>query len=322
VLCKLFWIAALLSLNLSAQESNSVLRTGTQLVLVPVTVTDKRGNFIDGLTADDFRLTDDNVKQTLRLDTSDTVVAPVSLVVAIQSSGISAPVLARIAQVCGIIKPIVAGERGHVAVITFDREVRVAQDFTTETNLISNAFAQVRSVGLRSARLLDAVEEGIHQLEMRPTDNRRVMLILSESRDRGSKAKLEAVMERAQRAGIQIYAGTYSVQASTFASSPADAPSMPGGEDYIAGLNELVRLGKRNAATALTTATGGRHFSFLKVGTLEDSIARTGQEIHSQYLLSFAPTASKNGGFHPIKVAVAAYPDALIRARTGYFPVH
>jgi hypothetical protein len=37
-------------------------------------------------------------------------------------------------------------------------------------------------------------------------------------------------------------------------------------------------------------------------------------------LLSFVPSASKNAGFHPIRVAVPGYPDALIRARTGYFP--
>ena len=297
-----------------------MISADAQLVLVPVTITDKRGNFIDGLTVDDFRLTDDSVKQKLRLDTSDTIVAPVSLVVAIQSSGIAAPELARIAQVGGMIKPIVAGDRGHVAVITFDREVRVAQDFTTETNLIRNAFQHVRSVGLRSARMLDAVEEGIHQLEMRPADNRRVLLILSESRDRGSNAKLEAVIEHAQRTGVLIFAGTYSVQAATFASRPTDAQPMPGGPDYIAGINEIVRLGQKNAAVAFTNATGGRHFSFLKVGALEDAISRTGQEIHSQYLLSFVPTSSKNSGFHPIKVAVPAYPDALIRARTGYFP--
>jgi len=49
------------------------------LVLAPVTVTDKKGNLIDGLKVDDFRLTDEGVAQQIRMDTSDTVLAPVSL---------------------------------------------------------------------------------------------------------------------------------------------------------------------------------------------------------------------------------------------------
>ena len=113
-------------------RSRSQLRTiraNVPLVLAPVTVTDKKGNFIDGLTVDDFRLTDDGVPQKIRMDTSDTVLAPVSLVVLIQASGISAPALARIERVGGMIKPLVIGERGQAAVIEFDDEIRVCAGF-------------------------------------------------------------------------------------------------------------------------------------------------------------------------------------------------
>ena len=301
-----------------APSEPPVLRTDVGLVLAPVSITDKKGNFIDGLTVDDFQLTDNGRPQQIRLDTSDTVIAPISLVVLIQSAGISAPQLARIAQVGGMIKPIVAGERGRAAVITYDREVRVATDFTTETTAIRGAFERIPSLSIRTARMLDATAQGIEMLEKRPSDNRRIMLILGESRDRGSKAKLSDVAERAQRAGVAIYFATYSVQASTFVSSPSTAPPMPGGADYIAGINELVRLGKQNAANVLADSTGGRHMSFLTVDKLEDVITRTGAEIHSQYLLSFTPSSNK-GGYHQLQVAVPKYPQAVIRVRPGYW---
>ena len=103
------------------------------------TVTDRKGNLIDGLTVDDFIVSDDGIRQDIRLDTSDTVLAPVSLVVAIQCSGISAAVLAKINRVGGMIQPLVAGDRGRAAVIAFDDEVRVIQDFTGDQTKIRAA---------------------------------------------------------------------------------------------------------------------------------------------------------------------------------------
>ncbi len=132
--------AALLFPLLAQEPDNSTIRANVPLVLAPVTVTDKKGNFIDGLSVDDFRLTDDGVPQKIRMDTSDTVLAPVSLMVLIQASGISAPALARIERVGGLIKPLVIGQRGQAAVIEFDDEIRVRTDFTPDSDLISAAF--------------------------------------------------------------------------------------------------------------------------------------------------------------------------------------
>jgi len=315
---------AVLLFPLLAQEpESSTIRANVPLVLAPVTVTDKKGNIIDGLSVDDFRLTDEGVPQKIRMDTSDTVLAPVSLMVLIQASGISAPVLARIERVGGLIKPLVIGQRGQAAVIEFDDEIRVRADFTSDSNTISAAFQKTRSRSLRKARLIDAVAEGVKMLDTRSPNNRRVMLILSESRDRGSKGKLGEVIEQAQRAGVVVYPATYSVQGSTFLSSPSNSPSMPGGDDNVdilGGAIELGRVAKANVADALARATGGRHLSFLTLASLENAISRAGEEIHSQYLLSFTPTPGTKDGFHRIQVAIPSHPDAVIRVRLGYWP--
>ena len=319
------FLAAILLFPLLAQEpeSSATIRANVPLVLAPVTVTDKKGNFIDGLKVEDFRLNDEGVPQQIRMDTSDTVLAPVSLMVLIQASGISTPVLARIQQVGGMIKPLVIGERGRAAVIEFDDEIRVRTDFTADSSVIRTAFEGTRSRSIRTARLIDAVVEGVKMLDTRPPNNRRVMLILSESRDRGSKTKLREAIELAQRAGVVVYPATYSVQASTFVSKPADSPSMPGGDnnvDLLGGAIELGRIGKANVAAALARSTGGHHLAFLTLASLEAVISRAGEEIHSQYLLSFTPTSSKKEGFHQIQVAIPSRPDAVIRVRPGYYP--
>ncbi|MDP8989900.1 MAG: VWA domain-containing protein [Acidobacteriota bacterium] len=318
------FVAAALLFPLLAQEpDNSTIRANVPLVLAPVTVTDKKGNFIDGLSVEDFRLNDDGIPQKIHMDTSDTVLAPVSLMVLIQASGISAPALARIERVGGLIKPLVIGQRGQAAVIEFDDEIRVRADFTSDPDLISAAFQRIRSRSIRTARLVDAVAQGITMLNTRSPNNRRVMLVLSESRDRGSRGKLGELIEQAQRAGVVVYAATYSVQGSTFLSSPSTSPSMPGGDgnvNILGGARELARIGKANVAEALARTTGGRHLSFLTLGSLESVISRAGEEIHSQYLLSFTPTPSTKDGFHQIQVAIPSHPDAIVRVRMGYWP--
>ncbi len=319
-----FVVSIFLASALSAQEPEApTIQANTSLVLAPVTVTDQHGKLIDGLTVDDFRLTDEGVAQKLRLDTSDTVLAPVSMVVLVQSSGISEPALARIRRVGSMIKPIVLGERGQAAVLAFDDDVRVLQDFTPDADEITAAIERISGRTVKTGRMIDAVIEGVQMLAKQPQNNRKILLMLSESRDRGSKAKLQAAMEEAQRSGAVIYTGTYSPEATALTSKPEDNPPMPApagaNVDFAAAIGEFLRLGKTNAAEALARATGGRHLSFNSFDSLQRDLTRTGEEIHSQYLLSFVPAETGKKGFHPIQVAIPSHPEAIIRVRPGYW---
>jgi VWFA-related protein len=296
------------------------LKTNVHLVLVPTTVTSKRSDLIDGLSAEDFIVTDDGVRQKVRMDTSDTVLAPVSLVVLVQSSGISTPALARIRLVGPMIQPLVIGERGQAAVIAYDTEARVFQEFTTDGTKIRKAFENIEPRTIKQAKLIDAVIEGMKMLGTRPENYRRIMMVLGESRDRGSKHKLAEAVEMAQRAGVVIYSLTYSAQGQAWTSSADDDPSMPGDADYVGAIGEVARLAEKNDANAFARATGGRHLSFLTEKSLQTAMSRLGEEIHSQYLLSFVPTDTKNLGLHRIEVKVAKFPNAVVRARAGYWP--
>lgn len=305
---------------LAQQEPESpTIRANVPLVLAPVTVTDRKGQLIDGLAIDDFVLTDNGKPQKLRLDTSDTVLAPVSMVLLIQSSGISIPELTKIHNIGPMIKPLITGDRGQAAVVSYDREIQLRQEFTSDAGKIQAAIEQIDAYTVRTARLNDAVLRGVEMLATRPENYRRVMLILGESRDRGSKAALSDAIERIQRAGVIVYFGTYSAQASAFTAKPEDDPSMPYDGNYIPAIAELTRLGKKNAADALARASGGRHLAFLTNASLEQVISRTGEELHSQYLLSFVP-AETGSAFHRIQVKIPSQPEAVIRVRAGYWP--
>src|SRR4051794_35482491 len=100
-----------------ALAQDQSFRVETRVVQVPVTVTDTRGRNVEGLTARDFKVLDDNLPRDITLDTFGAGVAPISLTIAVQSSGISAAALAKIRRIGGLIQPLVIGRRGEAAII-------------------------------------------------------------------------------------------------------------------------------------------------------------------------------------------------------------
>ena len=79
------------------------------LVIVPVSVTDAKGRFVSDLDASDFMVFDNGRAQKATVDTIDTGVAPIALVVAVQSSGISAAVIEKTRKIGVMIRPMVTG---------------------------------------------------------------------------------------------------------------------------------------------------------------------------------------------------------------------
>ncbi len=288
------------------------------LVLVPVTVTDKKGAPIDGLREEEFVLNDDGERRTIHVDTSDEIVAPISVVIAVQSSSISSAALAKINKVGAMIQPFIAGEHGAAAVIAFDDEIRNIQEFTGDASKIRDAFRNIHGRSGASARMLDAVVEGVGMLGELPKNHRRILIVLSEARDRSSKTKLADAIERVQRANTVVYPATYSAYLTPWTAKPEDNPPTDG--SYLTGLADLLRLGRESTADALARASGGLKISFNTLGALEKALERVSMEIHSQYLLSFAPPESEAREFRRIEVSIPSRPDAVVRARTGYWP--
>ena len=307
------------SLAANAQDA-ATIRTNVPLVLLPVTVTDGDGKVIDGLVAEDFAVSDEGVRQTIRMDTSDSVLSPISLVVIVQTSSIAAAALSKVQKVGSMIRPVIAGDRGQVAILAYDREIRELTPFTADEDAVARSFERLRPRSPKQGVLLDAVVKGIQMLQERPENNRRVILFFGESRDRGSVAQLKEVVEMAQRANVAIYPATYSPQKIAWTAKPGDAPPPPGGADILGGFGELARFGKADAADTLARNTGGHQMAFSVQSRLEEILSTTGTELHSQYLISFAPLETVGNRYRRVQVKVPKHPKAVIRARPGYWP--
>jgi VWFA-related protein len=318
-------------------------------VLVPVTVTDPKGRSIDGLESSDFLLLDNRQPQKVTVDAIDTGVAPIALVVAVQSSGISVAVLEKVRKIGPMIQPLITGERGCAGVVSFAERVAWLQDCTKDSNALARAFDQLQPGADKEARMVDAVLSAVEHLRRWP-DARRVLLLISESRDRGSETALDVVATAAQSAGVTVYAATYSAFKTAFTSkapvsdprrplqpkTPNDAtgtvngnppgrynpwPKIPPPEqrvDVLGGIGELARLGKANTVEALTKSTGGTTFPFTRQKALEGAIEKLGAELHTQYVVSFVPEAS-SPGYHTLEVRLVRPGEFRIRARPGYW---
>jgi VWFA-related protein len=298
-----------------AESQQPDIRTGVSLVVAPVSVTDRKGIPIQALDKPDFAVFVDGKPQPFELDEP---IAPLSMVAAVESSDLAAAALAKIRKVGSLLEPVLAGQNGDVAVISFDRDVRVIRAFGDSLSP-RDAFAGLKSGGSGSATT-DAVMEAAGLLAARPPGHRKAILLIGEAKDRGSKARLPDAITALQRDNIELYSLTYSPYLTPFTARPEDAPQTATSPDLDLGavFSELGRAGRKSTVAAISAATGGEHLSFLRKNGLEDAIQRIGLDIHSQYILSFSPR-DRSPGFHQIEVQVVSRPEATIRARQGYW---
>ena len=307
-----------LSRCVQAQEQPRI-KTTVQLVLAPVTVTSPGGTPLDGLVQTDFNVTDNGRPVRHELESTR---QPIALVLAIQTTAAAGPAIAKVQKIGPILQPLVAGEGGVAAVITYGHKVAVRQEFTPDTGLLTRAVNAVMPAG-QGARLNDAALEAVRLFAGKP-NYRRVLIVIGESKDRGSEAPLEEVVSKLQAANVTVYALTYSVYLTPFTSKGAerfgDGSRVydPGPFDLAAVFSEIGRLGKPKSSEALTKFTGGEQLSFSKLKGLEEVLQKAGKDLHTQYLLAFQGSNEKV--YHEIKVTVPGHPEALVRARPGYWP--
>jgi VWFA-related protein len=82
--------------------------------------------------------------------------------------------------------------------------------------------------------------------------------------------------------------------------------------------NQVKAVFVSNHAEIFTQYTGGREYSFTGLKSLEQAITDLGEELHSQYLLSYTPSNIAEGGYHKIRVEVNR-PNLEVRTRGGYW---
>lgn len=329
------WAVFLLTVTAAwAQEPR--FQTRAREVLVPVSVVMKTGKPVENLTANDFVVLSDGKPQPVRVISSDSDALPIEAVLVLQTSDESEPALAKIKKTAAVISSYITndmeiGAPSVAAVITVSDDVRIAQNFTADPDILDDVFAKLSARG-DAGRLLDGVSLACDMLAARKEPARRVVVLIGESRDRESKAKFEDVAVKAQKNDIVIYTLSYSVYAIAFTQKASDRPPPPdepglydphgqagGGMNLLAIGAELARLAKVNIADALAQATGGAHDKFTTLHGLETQLSSIGTEIHNRYTLTFVPPDPQPAGYHRLSVSLRNQADQRVHARAGYW---
>ncbi len=302
-------------------------------VIVPVTVIDNKGELVLDLSQKDFQVFDKGAEQSIERFDVDGDPLAVALVV---EANLRLQAMARVIRGMGsIFTETVMALSGEAAVITYGSTAQVRQPFTQDHDAVEKAISDIQ-FQWSDSNLYDAMTKGLELLKSQPAQYRRILLVVGESQDTHSHAKLSEVLREAQLANIVIYAIGPSSTSGDLRYGEGEAPGqrppptlklpklppIAVASDYAAlaiwlltrGTNEI----SNHQLEVAAASTGGIHYRALRQETIRTALDRIGGELHAQYILSYAPNPDPYEGFNEIKVTVARA-GMKIRARPGYY---
>jgi Ca-activated chloride channel family protein len=272
-----------------AAQDDEVLRVNTDLIVLNVTVTDHRGEYMHGLQQSDFKVFEDGHEQVIQ--SFDVEQTPFAAALLLDTSGsmegrLSLARSAAIQFLDGLRTDDVA------AVYRFDSKVEVIQEFSPSRDLADMAYG-LRADGMTV--LNDAIVRAAADLARRP-EKRRAIIVLSDGADTRSAASADKALTHAIAANATIYAVDMAA-----ADSPAATRQMAAG-----------------ALREFALKTGGRYIPTPGGQALREAFAAIVEELSNQYTLSYkSSNRARDGKWRNIEIKLAR-PGLVARTRRGY----
>jgi VWFA-related protein len=353
--CTVSLLLCLTPLFIWGQQSGTdpdqpTLTVRSTLVQVPVLVKNKTGRVVFELTADDFLVTDNGVRQKTTLD-ADTDSQPLALAIVVETGGAGAQHLRDYGQLDSVLDALIGNVEHRIAIIGFDSVPHLLMPFAPRTADASQQLVGLKE-GDQGAAILDGIALAIAQLRALPTRYRRAILLLSETIDQGSKITLDEALRLISDTNTAMYSFSFSStraavshEASKFTSStPGSAHgcfSRQGADreydghyskqvlDCISQLAPPLRLATMSflaARTALRTKTaesvaqlaGGEFFHFHDAKELKAALIALSNDLPNYYVLSFRPTTPTPGP-HALHVETQARQPLVLNSRSEYW---
>lgn len=321
--------------NVNAQTDDEVLRVDTELVTIPVKISDRRGRFIGGLMKADFQVFEDNAPQEITYFSNEQEPFTVALVLDMSYSATF-----KIEEIQQAAMAFVAQLRANdkVMIISFDEQVHLLCQPTTDRKVMQTA---IRSTKIASGTsLYEAVDLVINE-KFRKINGRKAIVLFTDGVDTTSR-KAHDLNNLSD--ALELDALVYPIQYDTFNDvqaiknkpiivpptqpnpnpsknkSPFPFPIPTGGvgtpnsqgtsaEDYRKADEYLNEMADR---------TGGRLYKAGTTANLALAFSNIAAELREYYSLGYYPKEdAKTGKKRKIKVRVSQ--DGLVvKARDGY----
>lgn len=275
-------------------------RAGVELVSLAVTVTDSDNRYVSDLTANDFSVYEDGVKQDVTFfDHSN---APVALALLLDTSASMEEKLTTAQEAAiGFARRLRAQDRAEL--VDFDTHVQILQDFTNSPAQLEQAIRKTTAEG--STSLYNAVYMALQEMKkLRAASaseiRRRAIVLLSDGDDTSSLLAFDDVLDLAKRAETAIYAiGTRSPEEAAVNSKEFNEA------DFV--------------LRQLTQQTGGRVFFPKRIDELPAVYSQISDELASQYMLGYSSKNARHDGSWRRVVVRVNRPGATARTKQGYF---
>jgi len=298
-----------------AADAPSLRVTSTE-VLVPTLVEKRGGGILYGLKPSDFVLEDNGVPQKIRVqEEMDT--APVALVVAVEMGGASVLEFGKLAKLGLLLDVFLSDAQSQVALVGFDSVPHLIQDYTHDGGQVSSELEQLQP-GDGGAAILDTVNYAVMLLKTQPKEYRRVLLLISEERDHGSKhTKPEQLIQKIGESDVLVLSISFSPALAELGHDVKDS-----GEDrtmnMISALVMAVNAFKKNVAKEIAKESGGEYTTFIGDKHFQARVVDAAKHARNRYLITFSPS-DPTPGLHSIRVRTAEDYGARIVARANYW---
>jgi VWFA-related protein len=299
-----------------AGEPAGTLRVTANEVLVPTLVEKKGGGILYGLEQSDFILEDNGIQQTIRVqEEMDTT--PVALVVAVELGGVSALEFGKVAKLGPLLDLFLSDQRSQAALMGFDSKPRLLCDYTHSSEDMNETLERLRP-GDGGAAILDTISSAVDLLEAQPNEFRRVLLLISEERDHGSKhTKPVQLIQKIGRSNVLVLSVSFSPSRAEFLHDVKDS-----GENrtmnMISTLVMAVKAFKKNVAKEIADESGGEYTTFTGDKRFEQRVVDAASHVRNRYLITFSPS-DRSPGLHTIRVRTTQDYGARIVARANYW---
>ncbi len=273
-----------------ALADQQIFRSTVQTVPIYATVLDSSGRLVPDLKQEDFEVFDNNKPAVITSFAAE--VQPIAVVVAIDTSGSMTLVLDLVKQAAeAFVLRLLPADRARI--VGFDDKMRWSPAFTSDRDKLIDYLRTGMQFG-NATRLWDAMYEGLGVLK--EEDLRKVVLVLSDGEDTGSRLGGDDVLAKAQDDHVMVY--TIGLRNRFF-----------NGAQWVTSAPD--RTLKKTSAQ-----TGGGYFELTRTTELNATFSKIADELHRQYLLAISPS-TLDGKQHVLNVRVKT-PGMTARARQSY----
>jgi VWFA-related protein len=298
-------------------EADQPIKVDVDVVSILASVRDKKGALIANLEKSDFIVLEDGKPQEIKYFTRETDL-PLTIGLLVDVSGSQRNLIDIERNAASQFFSQVLRKKDEAFLIQFGEETELLQDYTNSTRLLSNGLNQLRvssgvsglhpgpvptAGGPRGTVLYDAVYLAAND-KLRTEVGRKVIVVITDGVDQGSRLTLNQAVEAAQKADAVIYSIDYS------------DPSAYGGYGMVFGGG-----GGEGYLRRMSEETGGHVFKVDRKHSLDDIFKQLQEEMRSQYAIGYTPqNDTKDGSYGKLDIKLGNK-DLKAQARKGYYAV-